>query len=83
MSVPKIGQQSLQNQFNSKKQLSGPVSRNLVETLFHALCKFVAIPSVSSQLKHREDCRQAGVWLKKFLSQLGAQATLVSNFACV
>ncbi|XP_006462650.1 hypothetical protein AGABI2DRAFT_179317 [Agaricus bisporus var. bisporus H97] len=77
--TPKVGQQSLQNRFSSSstQQLTGSVPRNLVETLFYTLYNFVAIPSVSSQLKHREDCRQAGVWLKKYLSQLGAQATLL------
>ncbi|EUC63300.1 beta-ala-his dipeptidase [Rhizoctonia solani AG-3 Rhs1AP] len=44
--------------------------------LIYALSKFVAIPSVSSA---REDCKQAAVWLKKCLSQLGADSCLVSS----
>jgi len=44
----------------------------------YALSKFISIPSVSSDLSHREDCRQAAIWLKKCLSQLGAESTLVS-----
>ncbi|KAF9454810.1 glutathione degradosome [Macrolepiota fuliginosa MF-IS2] len=49
----------------------------ITETLIYALSKFVAIPSVSSQPAHKEDCRQAAIWLKKCLAQLGAQATLL------
>ena len=37
----------------------------MTETLIYALTKFVAIPSVSSQPQHKEDCRQAAIWLKK------------------
>lgn len=44
----------------------------------YALSKFVSIPSVSSDPNHREDCRQAAIWLKKGLNQLGAQSTLVN-----
>ncbi len=51
----------------------------MAETLIYALTKFVAIPSVSSQPQHKEDCRQAAIWLKKCLAQLGAQTTLVSG----
>ncbi|KAF5360448.1 hypothetical protein D9756_004816 [Leucocoprinus leucothites] len=47
------------------------------ETLLYALYKFIAIPSVSSQPAHKEDCRQAAIWLKKCFSQLGAQAALL------
>ncbi|KAJ7584980.1 hypothetical protein C8J56DRAFT_139703 [Mycena floridula] len=46
-------------------------------TMVYALSKFVAIPSVSSSPSHREDCRQAAIWLKKCLSQLGAQSSLL------
>lgn len=48
-----------------------------LDTMLHALSKFVSIPSVSSEPHHREDCRQAAIWLKKCLTQLGAEATLV------
>lgn len=44
----------------------------------YALSKFVSIPSVSSDPSHREDCRQAAIWLKKCLNQLGAQSALVN-----
>ncbi|KXN88158.1 putative di- and tripeptidase DUG2 [Leucoagaricus sp. SymC.cos] len=52
---------------------------SISETLLYALCRFVAIPSVSSQPAHREDCRQAAIWLKKCFAQLGAQSTLLST----
>ena len=43
----------------------------------YALAKFVSIRSISSTSSHREDCRQAAVWLTKCLSQLGARTSLV------
>jgi len=43
----------------------------------YALSKFVSIPSVSACPAHAEDCRQAAIWLRKCLNQLGAQATLL------
>jgi len=53
------------------------LSNNHPDTMVYALSKFISIPSVSSIPFHREDCRQAAIWLKKCLSQLGAQSTLV------
>ncbi|KAG1749335.1 hypothetical protein EDB19DRAFT_1682039 [Suillus lakei] len=47
------------------------------DTMTYALSKFVSIPSVSSDPSHREDCRQAAIWLKKCLNQLGAQSALL------
>lgn len=47
------------------------------DTMTYALSKFVSIPSVSSDPRHREDCRQAAIWLKKCLNQLGAQSALL------
>jgi len=47
------------------------------ETMIYALSKFVSIPSVSNSLAHREDCRQAAIWLRKCFTQLGAEASLV------
>ncbi|KIM66941.1 hypothetical protein SCLCIDRAFT_109662 [Scleroderma citrinum Foug A] len=47
------------------------------DTMVYALSIFVSIPSVSSDLLHREDCRQAAIWLKKCLQQLGAESTLL------
>lgn len=44
------------------------------DTLIYALSKFVSIPSVSSCLDHREDCRQAAIWLTKCFAQLGASS---------
>lgn len=56
-----------------------PQSLNFVgDTMTYALSKFVSIPSVSGDPSHREDCRQAAIWLKKGLDQLGAQSTLVN-----
>ncbi|KAJ7202821.1 hypothetical protein GGX14DRAFT_523684 [Mycena pura] len=46
-------------------------------TLLFALDKFVSIPSVSSSPGHREDCRQAAIWLKKCFTQLGAKSALL------
>ncbi|KAJ6466417.1 hypothetical protein C8R45DRAFT_1021645 [Mycena sanguinolenta] len=47
------------------------------DTLTYALSKFISIPSVSSSPSHREDCRQAAIWLKKCLIQLGAKSSLL------
>ncbi|KAI0927550.1 hypothetical protein AcV5_008062 [Taiwanofungus camphoratus] len=47
------------------------------DTMIYALSKFVSIPSVSNSLVHREDCRQAAIWLRKCLTQLGAHASLL------
>ncbi|KAI0078214.1 Zn-dependent exopeptidase [Panus rudis PR-1116 ss-1] len=47
------------------------------ETLIYALSKFISIPSVSSSPSHREHCRQAAIWLRKSLNQLGAEASLL------
>ncbi|EIW81236.1 glutathione degradosome [Coniophora puteana RWD-64-598 SS2] len=47
------------------------------DTLTHVLSTFVSIPSVSSDPAHREDCRQAAIWLKKCLHQLGAESGLL------
>ncbi|KAN0141012.1 Zn-dependent exopeptidase [Lactarius tabidus] len=44
------------------------------DTLIYALSKFVSIPSVSSCPEHREDCRQAAIWLTKCFAQLGASS---------
>ncbi|KAL0960852.1 hypothetical protein HGRIS_005868 [Hohenbuehelia grisea] len=52
-------------------------SKSVNETMTYALSKFIAIPSVSSVPSHREDCRQAAIWLRKCLGQLGAQASLL------
>lgn len=45
----------------------------------YALSKFISIPTVSSDPAHREDCRQGAIWLKKCLSQLGAETSLVRS----
>ncbi|KZS96118.1 glutathione degradosome [Sistotremastrum niveocremeum HHB9708] len=47
------------------------------DTLVRGLHDFVQFPSVSSLPENREDCRQAAIWLRKFLTQLGAEASLV------
>lgn len=48
------------------------------DTMTFALSKFVSVPSVSGNPVHREDCRQAAIWLLKCLGQLGAHTSLVS-----
>lgn len=48
-----------------------------VDILVFALSKFVSIPSVSSSADHREDCRQAAIWLTKCFAQLGASSKTV------
>ncbi|KAF8630926.1 hypothetical protein AX17_005283 [Amanita inopinata Kibby_2008] len=53
-------------------------TKSVPDTMTYALSKFVSIRSVSSDPSHREDCRQAAVWLKKCLAQLGAQTSLLS-----
>ncbi|CCM00624.1 uncharacterized protein FIBRA_02660 [Fibroporia radiculosa] len=50
-----------------------------VETMVYALSKFVSIPSVSNSCVHREDCRQAAIWLRKCFTQLGAEASLLAT----
>ncbi|KZT09086.1 Zn-dependent exopeptidase [Laetiporus sulphureus 93-53] len=47
------------------------------ETMVYALSKLVSIPSVSNSLAHREDCRQAAIWLRKCFTQLGAVSSLL------
>ncbi|TFK70401.1 glutathione degradosome [Pluteus cervinus] len=47
------------------------------DTLTYALSKFVSIPSISCFPSNREDCRQAAIWLKKCLAQLGAHTALL------
>jgi len=47
------------------------------DTMVYALSKFITLPSVSSDPLRKEDCRQAGIWLKKCLGQLGAHTALV------
>ncbi|PCH40332.1 glutathione degradosome [Wolfiporia cocos MD-104 SS10] len=47
------------------------------ETMVYALSKFVSIPSVSNSPAHREDCRQAAIWLRKCFTQLGAESSML------
>nr|GAT50616.1 beta-Ala-His dipeptidase [Mycena chlorophos] len=54
-----------------------PAGFDTPDTLTYALSKFISIPSVSSISSHREDCRQAAIWLKKCLAQLGATSQLL------
>lgn len=49
------------------------------DTLVYALSNFISIPSVSGVAKTQEHCRQAAIWLRKCLSQLGADASLVNR----
>ncbi|KAJ7725375.1 hypothetical protein B0H16DRAFT_1594756 [Mycena metata] len=54
-----------------------PLDSHTSDTLTYALSKFISIPSVSSNPDHKEDCRQAAIWLKKCLIQLGAESSLL------
>ncbi|PVF99923.1 Zn-dependent exopeptidase [Serendipita vermifera] len=56
-----------------------PKSSKVEDDLQAALAEFVAIPSVVNVESCREDCRQAALWLKRLLSQLGAEASLLST----
>ncbi|KAH8077043.1 Zn-dependent exopeptidase [Cristinia sonorae] len=49
------------------------------DTLLYALSKFISIPSISGHPRYKEDCRQAAIWLRKCLSQLGAESSLIST----
>ncbi|KAF8489393.1 hypothetical protein JB92DRAFT_3013429 [Gautieria morchelliformis] len=49
------------------------------DPLLQYLYPFVSIPSVSNCEPNREDCRQAAIWLKRCLSQLGADATMIAT----
>lgn len=46
------------------------------DVMLYALAKLVAIPSVSDNA-HREDCRQSAHLLRRLLTQMGAQASLL------
>lgn len=59
------------------KNMLPSIDSDTSETLTYALSKFVSIPSVSNNFSCREDCRQAAIWLKKCLNQLGAPASLI------
>ncbi|KAI9064650.1 Zn-dependent exopeptidase [Trametes sanguinea] len=70
------------NRHNSFSELSGlgtatDISKSINDILVYALTKFVAIPSVSNAVAHKEDCRQAAIWLRKCFTQLGAEASLL------
>lgn len=47
------------------------------DVMLYALSKLIAVPTVSDEA-HRESCRQGAHLLKKLLSQLGAEAEVVS-----
>ncbi|KAF8574208.1 Zn-dependent exopeptidase [Ramaria rubella] len=49
------------------------------DPLLQSLSQFISIPSVSNSPQHREDCRQAAIWLKRCLSQFGADATMIAT----
>lgn len=48
-----------------------------LDAMVFILSKFVSMPSISSSLDCREDCRQTAIWLKKCLGQLGANSLLL------
>jgi len=47
------------------------------DTVVRALSQFVSFPSISNHHSHKEDCRQAAIWLKKCLTQFGAESQLL------
>ncbi|KAI0754689.1 Zn-dependent exopeptidase [Daedaleopsis nitida] len=47
------------------------------DILVYGLTKLVSIQSVSNSPTHKEDCRQAAIWLRKCFTQLGAEASLL------
>jgi hypothetical protein len=55
----------------------------LTDTLSHALSSFVSFRSVSGADHTREHCRQAAIWLRRCLVQLGADASLVGQYSCL
>ncbi|RPD54678.1 Zn-dependent exopeptidase [Lentinus tigrinus ALCF2SS1-7] len=57
------------------------ISKSISDILVHGLTKFVSIPSVSNSPTHKEDCRQAAIWLRKCFTQLGAEASLLPTGA--
>lgn len=50
--------------------------------MLYALSKLIAVPTVSDEA-HRESCRQGAHLLRKLLSQLGAEAEVVSSLPSV
>ena len=48
------------------------------DVILYALSKLIAVPTVSDEA-HRESCRQGAHLLRKLLSQLGAEATIVRH----
>lgn len=52
-------------------------SSDLHDPLVQALSTFVSFPSVSNSPTHREDCRQAAMWLRRYLGGLGGEAKMV------
>jgi acetylornithine deacetylase/succinyl-diaminopimelate desuccinylase-like protein len=57
-------------------------AKEVQDELLSALSKFVEIPSVSVDPKHRSDCRQGAKFLKSLFLQLGAAETkIVSHHA--
>lgn len=61
----------------SSRHPSRSADRKMLDILVYALSKFISIPSVSSLADHREDCRQAAIWLTKCFAQLGASSKTV------
>ncbi|KIJ54859.1 hypothetical protein M422DRAFT_64082 [Sphaerobolus stellatus SS14] len=56
---------------------SSPSASELHDPLIQALSTFVTFPSVSNSAAHREDCRQAAIWLRRYLGGLGASARMI------
>jgi hypothetical protein len=52
---------------------------SIADILINALSAFISFPSVSGRFGEKESCRQAAIWLRKFLTELGADANLVCH----
>ncbi|OCH91138.1 Zn-dependent exopeptidase [Obba rivulosa] len=76
--VPTVQEMGKGSSISRFKRSNGlPSSGGIDETMVYALSKFISIPSVSNSASHREDCRQAAIWLRKCLTQLGADASVL------
>jgi hypothetical protein len=59
------------------ERIHNTISEPDTDILINALSAFVSFPSVSGKVAEKENCRQAAIWLRKFLTELGADANLV------
>ncbi|KAH7913441.1 glutathione degradosome, partial [Hygrophoropsis aurantiaca] len=74
---PPSGQDEFTSLKASNADSAGSSITHDSDTMIFALSTFISIPSISSDPSHREDCRQAAIWLKKCLHQLGAESAML------